>query len=327
MTATLAPRVPESALQRAENWAELSSEARRLRAAEAIRDDNHEVLLGLFESHLLTFSRKGLRVSPNTLATYAVGVSQFLAWSREHGLKVHQVSRQDALRYTRHMESAALSPATVNNRLSAVRRFVQAIIWTGLLDADPFAHIGVDDPTPGYERRQAYSAAEFEVLLAVADARARAMMLLAYDAGLRISEVAALDWRDVDTIAREVRVTCGKGGRTGTVPTTKRCVAALVALGQQAAGPVFADLRDGEGAIGRKTVHAVFAELCGKADVPRKGFHALRHSFGTRVQHAGGDLVKTSRLMRHASTRPTEGYVHMNREDLREVVEAIGEAA
>jgi site-specific recombinase XerD len=87
---------------------------------------------------------------------------------------------------------------------------------------------------------------------------------------------------------------------------------------------VFADRRHPDlGSISRKTVHEIFADLCEKAGVPRKGFHALRHSFGTRVQRAGGDLVKTSRLMRHASTRPTEGYVHMVREDLRQVVDAL----
>jgi integrase/recombinase XerC len=322
----LVRREPETALQRAENWAELSADARRLRAAEAIRDDDHDELLSLFESYLLTFSRKGLRVSRNTLDTYRVGVSQFLAWAREKGLKVHQVTRQDALRYTRHMEAAGYSPATVNNRLSAVRRFVQAVIWAGLLDADPFAHVGVDDPTPSHEKRQVYTPAEFEALWAAAwdDPRTRAMLLLAYDAGLRISEVAALDWRDVDAMAEEVRVRSGKGGRTSTIPTTDRCIDALVYLGQQSAGPVFVDRRAPQlGSISRKTVHAIFADLCEKAGVPRKGFHALRHSFGTRVQRAGGDLVKTSRLMRHASTRPTEGYVHMVREDLRQVVDAL----
>jgi len=321
-------RAPETALQRVEDWAELSAEARRLRAAEAVRDDDRDELLGLFESYLLTFSRRGLRVSPNTLETYRIGVSQFVDWAAAKGLKVHQVVRQDALRYARHLEGAGYSPATVNNRLSAVRRFVQAVIWAGLMDADPFAHIGVDDPTPTHEKRQVYSSDEFLVLMDAAwdDPRTRAMVLLAYDAGLRISEVAALEWRDVNVMAREISVRNGKGGRTATIPTTDRCIDALVYLGLQSSGPVFPDRRNAErGSISRKTIHHVFAELCQEAGIPRKGFHALRHSFGTRVQRAGGDLVKTSRLMRHSSTRPTEGYVHMVKEDLREVVDALGE--
>jgi site-specific recombinase XerD len=50
--------------------------------------------------------------------------------------------------------------------------------------------------------------------------------------------------------------------------------------------------------------------------------HDLRHGFAIRRLRGGANLVAVSGLLRHASTRMTERYLHVTRADLRAAVEA-----
>jgi len=315
----LALRTPATALEEAENWATLSDEARKRRAAEAIRDGDGDTLQGLLRAHLLTFGKKGLRVSPCTLVAYRRGLVTLLGFCDAQGLKAHQFTRQEALRYTRHLEAAGLKPASVNQKLAAARAFVQALLWAGLLSADPFARVSVPDPVPDTEKRHPYPVAELAVLLGEAAPRERALVLLGADGGLRVAEVAALTWADVDLAGATVVVQHGKGRKRRTVAITGRTVEALAALRPtEATGPVFG--------VTIRRLQAILEALCRRAGVKHLGFHSLRHSCGTRLYGATHDLKVVARHLGHATTRPTELYAHLADEDYRRAVAALGEA-
>jgi integrase/recombinase XerC len=315
----LAHRTPETALARAEAWASLSDAERKRRAAAAIRDGDTPALWALTEAHVTTFGRKGLRVSPHTLAAYRRGVDVLLAWVTAQGLKLHQFTRQEALRYTRHLEAANLSPATVNLRLAAARTFAQAIMWAGLLSGDPFARVAVSDPTPATEKRHPYTAADLGALLEAANPRERALVLLGADAGLRVAEAAALTWADVDQAACSLVVRSGKGGKRRTVALTERACEALRAIREGG---------DTETVFGVtiRRLQAILTALCGRAGVEARGVHALRHSAGTRLYSATKDLKLVARHLGHASTRPTELYAHLADDAYRAGVDALGES-
>jgi len=58
------------------------------------------------------------------------------------------------------------------------------------------------------------------------------------------------------------------------------------------------------------------------AGIPDLRQHDLRHAFAIRRLRGGANLVAVSGLLRHASTRMTERYLHVTRADLRAAVEA-----
>jgi len=58
------------------------------------------------------------------------------------------------------------------------------------------------------------------------------------------------------------------------------------------------------------------------AGIPDLRQHDLRHGFAIRQLRGGANLVAVSGLLRHASTRMTERYLHVTRADLRAAVEA-----
>jgi len=327
----LTRRAPEDALAFAEDYARLNAEDRKRRAAEALRDaflpgpedaEKQEAaratLWALTRSHVLTYGKKGLRVSEHTLAQYRRGLDALVGWCEAAGQKPHQLDTLAAKRYTRHLEALGLAPASVNARLSGARAFMGALAWAGMMTADPFAREAVTDPTPAHEKRAPYSRPELDRLLAAGDAWERALVLVAADAGLRASEAVALEWPDVDLPGRRLVVKSGKGGKRRTVALTERCAEALAALAPAPSGRVFS--------YTRQQADYYLRRLCDRAGVTCRGMHALRHSCGTRLYQSSRDLVLVARHLGHATTRPTEGYTHLAAEDYARAVEALGEA-
>jgi len=315
MTSELAQRPPVTALEHAETWAALADEERKRRAALALRDGDRAELFALLRSYHLTFSRKGLRTSENTLDSYRVGMGRLLDWCEENARKPHQLTRQDALRYRGRLE-AEFSPATVNARLAAARKLAAALEWAGMMDADPFRAVSVEDPTPQHEKRDRYTDEELAALLAEAGPRERALVLLGSDGGLRAAELAGLDWSDVDMPAGRLTVRSGKGRKKRTIGLTSVTVEALQEL-DNGTGAVFG--------VTRRRLHAILAALCRRAGVASRGLHSLRHSCGTRLHQAtGGNLLVTARHLGHSSTQTTEIYAEMVAEDYDKAIAALG---
>lgn len=151
--------------------------------------------------------------------------------------------------------------------------------------------------------------------------RDRALLELFYSSGLRLSEVAALRWQDLDLVDASVRV-LGKGSKTRVVPVGSLAVAALKLLaleaGSDAMQPVF-----GNGRGGPLSPRAIQARV--KHWAQRQGIwqrvhpHLLRHSFASHLLESSGDLRAVQELLGHADIGTTQVYTHLNFQHLAEV--------
>ncbi|MBD3175202.1 MAG: tyrosine-type recombinase/integrase, partial [Armatimonadia bacterium] len=315
-------RTPETALEMMDDWARLTTDARKRRAAEAIRDGDQETLQGLLQAYLFTYSKRGTRVSRHTLKAYRLAVRSLLAWCVEQGIKVHHLTRDEALRYTRHLEASDFSPATINQRLAGARQLLAALRWVGLADETPFEKVAVEDQDPT-AKVDPFSRQELAELLTKAEEegndRLTCLIHLGAHAGLRVSEAAELTWEDVDLVAGRVTVTHGKGNKVRRIDLTPQTVAALDRIRPKgkAAGPVFG--------VQERRLQDTFSRLCRRTGVDRKGLHALRHTCGTELYRLTRDLKLVARHLGHASTRPTEIYAHLANEDYSEGIARLGE--
>lgn len=166
------------------------------------------------------------------------------------------------------------------------------------------------------------------------------------NAGLRIGEVCALQWEDLDAEAGVIRV--GKtlqriyradGGSTRTEllldgPKTRNSVREvpmtrdLLALVRPLKKIVRADfyvLTNAAAPTEPRTYRAYFHKLLQRLGLPKMHFHGLRHSFATRCIESKCDYKTLSVLLGHASISTTLNlYVHPNLEQKRRCVEAMG---
>ena len=159
--------------------------------------------------------------------------------------------------------------------------------------------------------------------------RDTAAIALGVYAGLRVSEIRALDRDDVDLEDLTVRVREGKGGKDREVPlheTAGQLVRAYLAERDQhhdAGHPALFISRRGKRisvrAIQRMLVRVARAAAISKRISP----HKLRHTFATLLLESGADLRTVQELLGHASIATTEIYTHVSGPHRRRAVDRL----
>lgn len=219
---------------------------------------------------------------------------------------------------------------SVCRRLSAVRSLYRFALSRNLVQKDP--SYGVSGPRREKPLPQFLREDEMDALLAqtidessLADVRARAVMLVFYEGGLRLAELVGLDDKDVDLAARVLRVT-GKGNKQRVVPFGDELCRALhiymcVRDGQQAERDGQAFFVDDKGKrIGRKQVYRmVHLQLSTVSTLKKRSPHVLRHTFATAMLNNGASMESVRKLLGHASLKTTEVYTHTTFEQLKKV--------
>jgi integrase/recombinase XerC len=153
-------------------------------------------------------------------------------------------------------------------------------------------------------------------------ARDRAVLLLLYGCGLRISEALALDGRD-HPMGETLRVT-GKGNKTRIVPVLpavhEACAryADLCPFDLEPGSALFRGVRGGP--LGPRSVQALMTDLRNRLGLAASATpHALRHAFATHLLAHGGDLRSIQELLGHASLSTTQVYADVETQRLMSV--------
>jgi integrase/recombinase XerD len=156
--------------------------------------------------------------------------------------------------------------------------------------------------------------------------RDRAMLELAYSAGLRVSEWISIGLSDVQLEDGLVRV-FGKGSKERLVPIGRSAVGALALYLRELRPRI--ERGDGKGRLflnarGRP-LSRMGAWLILRKHVASAGIttpvspHTLRHSFATHLLEGGADLRAVQEMLGHADISTTQIYTHVDRDYLRTV--------
>jgi integrase/recombinase XerD len=153
----------------------------------------------------------------------------------------------------------------------------------------------------------------------------RALLMTAYAAGLRVSEVAALRVEDIDSQRMVIRVSQGKGSKDRYVMLSPRLLDLLRTYWKAARPRVW--LFPGASADRPITTSAV-RKACQRArEAAGLGkhvtVHTLRHSFATHLLEAGTDLRTIQVLLGHHSPRTTAVYTHVSPAAVRETISPL----
>src|SRR5690606_14739015 len=219
-----------------------------------------------------------------------------------------------------------LSPKSLQRRLSAVRSFYRWLLKNGRIAASPAAAIRA--PKAPRKLPQVLDPDEAKVLVEVpTDAplglRDRALLELFYSSGLRLSELCALRWRDLD-LADGLVTVLGKGGKQRSVPVGSHARDALEAWRRETGAgndaPVFPGRR---GPITPRAVQLRLRQLAQRQGLFKRVHpHLLRHSFASHVLESSGDLRGVQELLGHADIATTQIYTHLDYQHLARVYDA-----
>jgi integrase/recombinase XerD len=153
----------------------------------------------------------------------------------------------------------------------------------------------------------------------------KAVLILTYSAGLRISETANLTLSDIDSKRMLIHVRQGKGGRDRYTILSN---VALNALRQywkkyQPSQWLFPG-QEPDKHISLTSIHMIFQHAKAKAGITKPATcHTLRHSFATHLLEAGSNLHHIQLLLGHASPKTTTIYLHVSKHNLSQVISPL----
>jgi site-specific recombinase XerD len=260
-----------------------------------------------------------------TRRAYGADLAQLADWAAERDLRPDELGHRELRHFAGVVSERGAAKSTVARKLAAIRTFYRQLVERGDLTANP-ADLVSSPKKDNYLPRVLKPREVSELLERIPassplDLRDRAMLELAYAAGLRAEELVNLDTTGVDPDAEEVRVE-GKGGRTRVVP-----------VGEHAWKALDRYLARGRAALATGDSEALFLSKSGRrlstSDVRRRlrlqarraGItpHTLRHSFATHLLEGGADLRAIQELLGHASIGTTQTYTRVESKRLKTV--------
>ncbi len=268
-------------------------------------------------------------MAEKTRHAYGVDLGQLAAWATARELAPVDVGHRDLRMFAGFLSEGGAARSTVARKLAAVRTFYRQLTERGELEANP-ADLVARPKKDAYLPR-VLKPAEVAALLeripasSPLELRDRALLELAYAAGLRADELVKLDTDSIDPDAEEVRVE-GKGGRTRVVPAGEHAWRALerylararplLAGGGTApgGGPLF--LSKSGRRLSTSDVRRRLARQVRQAGISP---HTLRHSFATHLLEGGADLRAIQELLGHASISTTQTYTRVESSRLKRV--------
>jgi integrase len=172
---------------------------------------------------------------------------------------------------------------------------------------------------------------EYNRLLAIADNGSifYEMLLFSLRTGVRIGELAALEWSDISfndgtvTIRRNIVngiVGSPKNNKFRTIYLAKDIFEKLL-IRRKSLGLVFPDSNSGY--FSRFTCRDYLDRLCLGAGVKRISWHALRHSFASQLATNGVSLKTIQELLGHSDLKMVQRYAHLEPITLREAIKTL----
>jgi integrase/recombinase XerC len=231
--------------------------------------------------------------------------------------------------YLSVLRNSEYSKSTTARKLATLRSFYKYLVRTGALETSPVSVIR----TPRLEKRlpKCLDLEQIDALLDAPDtttllgARDKAILETLYSAGLRISELVALNIEDLDEFGGAVRVR-GKGKKERLAPMGSQALDAIEQyltlrgqeLGEVRVGPLFVN-RSGK-RLSDRSIRRKLNTYLSMAGIPTHiSPHTLRHSFATHMLNAGADLRSVQELLGHENLSTTQIYTHLTTRRLKDV--------
>ena len=236
-----------------------------------------------------------------------------------------------------------LAPSTVNLIVAVIQESLEtaySIELTKVYSADKIKRPRIEE-----KKVECFSVAEQKVLEEALknDKRPKTFgILLCLYTGLRIGELLALEWTDIDFDKREISIskTChdsrdelGRYVRFVNPPKTSTSMR-VIPIPKQLM-PLLRETKkkndsryvvgNGERIISVRSYQRTYELILKKHGLPHRGFHALRHTFATRALECGMDVKTLSEILGHKNPTVTlNRYAHSLMDHKRDMMNRLG---
>ena len=280
--------------------------------------------------HIDGFVKSMANKSDNTVLSYKSDVEKYITFLENNGISsIFDTTKSTVLTYLLSLQKEGRAASTVSRVLASLRAFYAYVSAGGQLMQDPT--LNLDTPSVSRKAPAILSAREVDKLLSQPDTktvkgrRDRAILEVLYATGIKVSELIALDIRDVNTDVGFLR--CIGGARERILP-----------IGQLAAIALNRYIQSGrEQLLNGKETDALFLNYNGER-MSRQGFwklikaykdkagiekditpHILRNSFAAHLLENGADLAAIQEMLGHSDISTTRIYSGFVKSNIKEI--------
>jgi len=253
------------------------------------------------------------KYSPKTVKAYLHYNKELINFAGKHSLTIDESDIKDYLLYL--VEEKDASASTLNIAVNALNFYYGRILKRKFM-------YEIKRPKKDKKLPVVLSHGEVSmILLSISNIKHKAILMLIYSAGLRVSEVVKLKAEDIDAERRLIHVKGAKGRKDRYTILSDVALVALKDYLEEYKPEkwLFSGAKPNK-YISTRTVQAIFEQAKEKADIKKEvSVHCLRHSFATHLLESGVDLRYIQELLGHKSSKTTEIYTHVSNKNLRAI--------
>ncbi len=252
--------------------------------------------------------------SASTLRTYKNEVGIFLQTLKNK--KADTLTTEDVRRYLHYcIEKLQLSENTLHSRLNALK-----FLYEQLLGHEKF-FFEIPRPKKHLQLPKVLGEQELRRLFnAPTNLKHKAILFIAYSAGLRVSEVINMRLQDIDRERQQLFIYCSKGKKDRYVRLSPMVLDVLEQYYKMSEVKPTNYLFEGQTKGDPYTIRSaqqIFTDAKVKAGIIKSvSFHNLRHSFATHLLEKGIDVIFIKEILGHFDIKTTERYLHVRKEFL-----------
>jgi integrase/recombinase XerC len=269
------------------------------------------------------------QASPHTIRNYLSDLEQFVSFASNRlgaPLTPPQIDATLIRDFLSTLYQQGVGHTTLARKLASLRSFLHFLQQQGQVHDNVAKHVQAPKI-----RRPLPNVLPIDQVFALLDTavtpptpltlRDQAILELLYAAGIRVSELVALDMQDIDLQAGTMRVQ-GKGRRERQVFFGKTATQALQAYLEVRQGQetwaLFVNHRGGR--LTTRGVQLLVKKHCQRTGLPtRTSPHTMRHAFATHLLDNGADLRAIQELLGHQQLSTTQKYTHVSTDRMLEV--------
>ncbi len=258
--------------------------------------------------------------SAATIKTYRNEFMQLLQMLKEK--PVQALTPEDLRRYMLYITEKGLSVAGAHSRLNAVKFYFEQVLgkekffWEIPRPKKPM-------PLPRFFNQDEIAF----IINATTNLKHKAMLMLAYSSGLRVSEVISIRTHHIDSNRMSILIEQAKGKKDRLVKLSPVLLVMLREYWkkyQPAKGGYLFTGQHAAEAYSSRSLQLVLAAAKKKAGILKPGsIHALRHSFATHLLDKGTDVTMIMKLLGHNDIKTTLRYLHVTNRDILDIISPL----
>lgn len=237
--------------------------------------------------------------------------NRILAWQRHPLAKCYlsTLTSTDFAKYRDQRTKAGKSASTIRNELNVISAVfnLARTEWGMVSLTNPIQFVKRPVPDRGRERRLIDK--EETQLIDNASYPLKQMIILALETAMRMGEILALEWANIDIKKQTALLEDTKNGERRIVPLSLTAVAALENMPRNIKGRVFPSVTN-------SAISHQFRDLCEAQKITGLRFHDLRHEGTSRLFEKGFNPMEVSAITGHKSLIMLKRYTHLKAEDL-----------